>query len=177
MPNDELIIMNAVEQLQRLWAHNVWADAALLAALRATPDHTAAWREYAHVLGAEAVWLARLEQRPATAVWPTLTVAEAEALHHTLTAGYRDYLARLTPASLAETVAYVNSAGRRFDTAVGDILLQVLLHGQYHRGKINLLLRQSGVAPLPVDYIAFVRGVPAATTATDAPSSQRGSDC
>jgi uncharacterized damage-inducible protein DinB len=39
-----------------------------------------------------------------------------------------------------------------------------MLHGQYHRGKINLLLRQAGLAPAPVDFISFVRGVPAATT-------------
>ena len=40
------------------------------------------------------------------------------------------------------------------------------LHGQYHRGKVNLLLRQGGHAPAPVDYVAFVRGVPAATEVT-----------
>jgi hypothetical protein len=40
----------------------------------------------------------------------------------------------------------------------------VVLHGQYHRGKVNLLLRQEGEQPAPTDYIAFVRGVPAAVT-------------
>ena len=44
------------------------------------------------------------------------------------------------------------------------MLLQVALHGQYHRGKINLMLRQAGLPPTPTDYISFARGVPAATT-------------
>jgi uncharacterized damage-inducible protein DinB len=58
----------------------------------------------------------------------------------------------------------VNSAGQSFETPVSDMLLQVALHGQYHRGKINLMLRQAHLPPTPTDYIAFARGVPAATT-------------
>jgi uncharacterized damage-inducible protein DinB len=38
------------------------------------------------------------------------------------------------------------------------------LHGQYHRGKINVLLRQSGAEPVLVDYIGYVRGAAAAVT-------------
>ena len=163
--------MDALAQLHRLWAHCAWADAAILAALRSTADATPAWREYAHVLGAEAVWLARLEQRAApTPVWPALAAAEAEALHHAVRAGYEAYLSRLEPAALAEPVPYTNSAGQSFRTPAGDILLHVALHGQYHRGKINLLLRQSDADPLPTDYIAFVRGVPAATTSPAGPA-------
>ena len=154
----EPIAADAIGQLRRLWAHAAWADGALLATLRERPEAADAWREYAHLLGAEAVWLARLEQRPApVAIWPTL--------HESLLAGYAAYLDRLTSASLAATVAYVNSAGQSFRTEAGDILLQVMLHGQYHRGRINLLLRQGGATPFAADYISFVRGVPAATTA------------
>ena len=40
---------------------------------------------------------------------------------------------------------------------------QLLLHGAYHRGQIALLLREGGAEPAPTDYIAFVRGAPAAT--------------
>ena len=162
----EPIAADAIGQLRRLWAHAAWADGALLATLRERPEAADAWREYAHLLGAEAVWLARLEQRPApVAIWPTLTPADAESLHESLRAGYAAYLDRLTPASLAAPVAYVNSAAQSFRTEALDILLQVMLHGQYHRGRINLLLRQGGATPFPADYISFVRGVPAATTA------------
>ena len=67
---------------------------------------------------------------------------------------------------LTRLVAYMTSQGRSFETAIGDILLHVALHSQYHRGKVNLLLRQSSAAPAPVDFIGFVRGVPAARTPT-----------
>jgi uncharacterized damage-inducible protein DinB len=160
---------DALEQIRRLWAHSVWADAAVFGALRGAPgdapNAAQAWREYAHVLGAEEVWLSRLERRASkTPVWPTLTVADSESLRAALAAGYDAYLARLTPESLGERVPYTNSAGQHFETPVVDILLHVALHGQYHRGKVNLLLRQEGAAPAPTDFIAFARGVPAATT-------------
>ena len=61
-------------------------------------------------------------------------------------------------------VAYTTSAGKSFANTVKDILLHVAMHAQYHRGKINLLLRQAGLEPAPADYIAFIRGAPAART-------------
>ena len=76
---------------------------------------------------------------------------------------YGDYLASLTPVALDTRVAYTNSAGQAFETPVGEILVHVALHGQYHRGKVNLLLRSAGFDPAPTDYIAWVRGAPAAT--------------
>jgi uncharacterized damage-inducible protein DinB len=158
--------MTALEQLRRLCEHTAWADAELLAVFEANPAApAAALREYAHVLGAAEVWLARLEGRPATAaIWPTLTLPELEELARRTSAGYVRYLATLTDSDIARGVAYTNSAGLHFVTPIGDILLHVALHGQYHRGKVNLLLSDAALAPAPVDFIAFVRGVPAATT-------------
>ena len=158
----------ALGQMRRLWDHVVWADTALLAAIEAQDGSPAsALREYAHVLGAEEVWLSRLERRPSrAAVWPELSPAEVRELARAVGSAYAAYLSALTDADLSRNIAYTNSAGLAFTTAVGDILLQVVLHGQYHRGRVNLLLRQAGLAPAPVDFIGFVRGVPAATTAT-----------
>ena len=149
-----------------MWEHAAWADRLLLGALvRLDPCPAAAWREYAHVLGAESVWLDRLLRRPQRfAVWPTLEPAAATALAESMRAEYVAYLDTLTPNALETLVPYVNSAGLAFETSVEDILLQVFLHGQYHRGKINLMLRQARAEPVPTDYIAFARGVPAATT-------------
>lgn len=157
--------------IRRLWDHVFWADdrlrEAMAAAGPAAPE--GAVREYAHLLAAEEVWLARLEQRPArAAVWPALDPAEAEALADRVHAGYRVFLARLDAGSLVTPVPYTNSAGRAFENTPADILMHVALHGQYHRGRINLWLRQEGLTPAPVDYIAFVRGVPAATRPDDA---------
>lgn len=158
--------MDALEAFRRMWDHAAWADELLLSALEAMhPAPPLAWREYAHILGAESVWLDRLLRRPARyAVWPELSITEASALGRSLRAEYSAYVAGLSADELDARVAYVNSAGQSFETPVSDMLLQVALHGQYHRGKINLMLRQAGLPPTPTDYISFARGVPAATT-------------
>lgn len=157
--------MDAIDAMRRMWEHAAWGDALLSSALEAIqPSPALAWREYAHVLGAESVWLDRLLGRqPRFPVWPELSIAEASELAASLRKEYAAYLAALTPDGLDERVAYVNSAGQAFRTPVSDILLQVMLHGQYHRGKVNLMLRQAHLPPVPTDYIAFARGVPAAT--------------
>jgi uncharacterized damage-inducible protein DinB len=150
----------------RLFDHLAWADpeiARALATAAAVPP--GALREFAHVVGAEEIWLARLESRPARLpVWPDLPLSDLVAAAAAAVAGYRSYLAGLEEGGLAKPIRYTNSAGQEFTTACGDILLHVALHGHYHRGKVNLLLRQTGGQPAPVDFIGFVRGAPAATT-------------
>ena len=157
-------LMSALEQLRRLWAHASWADTAFVAALQqlaSVPPEVL--REYAHILGAEEVWLSRLESRPSTtAVWPELTLPQVAALAREVRAGYERYLAGLSETEIGRDIAYTNSAGQSFTTGISDILLHVALHGQYHRGKVNVLLRQSALSPGPADFVSFVRGVPAA---------------
>lgn len=181
-----------VRRLSRLVEHGAWADRALLGGLRRAerargrrapeaespvpgaddfaPDAPIrdAWREYAHVLAAQELWLSRLEGRDASvSVWPDLSADACEALGRNVASGYAELLRDLTPAALVEGVRYTNSAGSTFTTPVGDILLHVVLHGQYHRGKVNLLLRRMGAQPVPTDYIGFVRGAPAARTTVE----------
>ena len=163
--------MNSIDIIRKLWGHCQWADAEVFNAVRHCPDDSEAWREYAHILGAEAVWLARLEKRVSQVpVWPTLAIEDAEQLRAALITGYDAFIATLAPASSAEVITYRNSKGAEFMTPIGDILLHVLLHGQYHRGKINVLLRQTMDVAAPVDYITYVRGTPAAVT----PRSEQG---
>ena len=151
--------------LERLFAHLRWADGRTLAALRAAAaPPPKAIELYAHVLGAEHVWLARLRQEPARfAVWPAGGLAECGAMADAIHAELEALLAELEPAALDAEVPYTNSAGQAFRSTRLDILLHVALHGCYHRGQVALLLRESGAEPHPTDYIALVRGAPAAT--------------
>lgn len=156
--------MTALDSIRRLWAHAARSDAALLDAVRRGNAPAEALRELAHVLGAEEVWLARLEGRPSkSAVWPEPALPQIDELIRETHGGFSRYLASLRDSDVDAPVTYTNSAGRTFTDLLGDILLHVMLHGQYHRGKINLLLRGSGSTPVPCDYIAFVRGAAAAT--------------
>ena len=151
--------------LERLVAHLRWADDRTLAALRsATAPPPKALELYAHILGAEHVWVARLRRQAATApVWPPAELAGCAALAAANHAELTGYLAALDGDALEREVPYTNSAGQFFRSTVSDILLHVALHGCYHRGQVALLLREAGAEPQPTDYIAFVRGAPAAT--------------
>jgi uncharacterized damage-inducible protein DinB len=152
--------------LGSLLAHAWWADRLMFSTLGSRAEVAPeALRELNHIVGAGEVWLSRLERRPSRAgVWPDLSIAEASTLAESVHARYRDYGTDRDPAALTALVRYTNSAGQSFETPVGEILMHMALHSQYHRGKINLILRQTGQAPVPTDYIAFQRGVPAAIT-------------
>lgn len=157
--------MDTIALLRRMWAHVSWADDLLWNALATSSGESASWREYAHIVGAEEVWLSRLEGRAARlAVWPDVAREELAPRRDEVVADYARYLGALTTESLDTPVRYRNSAGQEFTNTVADILTHLALHGQYHRGKINAMLRQSGSDPVPVDYIAWVRGAPAAVT-------------
>ena len=154
-----------MEPLQRLVAHLGWADGLALSALRAAdPLDPEAFEIYRHVIGTEEVWLARLQGRvPSLAVWPELTLEACASAARANLDGLTAYLDSLGAEDIGRSVTYRNSAGREFTSTVEDILLHTCLHGAYHRGQVALALRRSGAEPAPTDYIAFIRGSPAAT--------------
>ena len=158
--------MDALTQIRRLYEHAAWADVAIVCALRAAPDAGEPWREYAHILGAESTWMARLtEQGSAIGIWPVLEPREVERLSVDVGRAVAIYVAGLDAGDLERTVTYRNSTGAEFTNTIGDVLLHVALHGQYHRGKVNAMLRAGGAAPAPTDFISFVRSIPVAGAA------------
>jgi uncharacterized damage-inducible protein DinB len=150
--------------LRRLFDHLEWADDRVLRSLREAPAiPPKALELFTHILGAEHVWLARLRQIPARlAVWPSLDLEQCTTVARENRDGYTSLLDELGADGLGQEIPYTNSAGASFRTPVDDILLHVALHGCYHRGQVAILLRQNGAEPLATDYIAFVRGAPAA---------------
>ena len=158
--------MNPVrDHFIRLFQHLAWADAQVLESLRSARTVLKSIMDlYAHVLGAEHVWVSRIESsKPIVAVWPTLTLAECEKLSIENIKRFDRIIGDLTDESLDRAITYRNSAGDQYTSSLEDILTHVALHGSYHRGQIAAGLRSSGETPAPTDYIAFVRGAPAAT--------------
>jgi len=155
-----------IDHLRKLFEHLKWADAAALEALRTAPgSDSRALTIYAHILGAEAVWLCRLSGRPSDVpVWPVLSLEQAASLAARNAAELNAVVSSLDLAELDREIDYRTSDGRAFRSRVDDILLHVALHGSYHRGQVALLIRAGGGEPASTDYIAFVRGAPAART-------------
>jgi uncharacterized damage-inducible protein DinB len=110
------------------------------------------------------VWLSRIYGTAKRVdVWPELSLDECEQLSTENVATFSDLVSRLTANLLEKPITYRNSAGDQFTSTVEDILTHVAMHATYHRGQIAAALRAGGDSPSPTDYIAFVRGAPAAT--------------
>ncbi|MEP6686882.1 MAG: DinB family protein [Gemmatimonadales bacterium] len=150
--------MSQLVLFRRMFEHAAWANAAALDALRAgpAPDKARAW--LAHIVGAERLWLARLQQEPAEMpVWPDLDLPACGDELPALAAEWGRYLATLDEDGLEEGVGYRNSKGEFWTSTVGDILTHVLLHAHYHRGQIASAEREAGGTPAYIDYIHAVR--------------------
>ena len=138
-----------------------WADRESLAALRDHPSsHPDALPLFAHVLGAEELWLARLESRqPACTGWPTLSIADCETLAAQNARGYESYIEKLTDSDLTSQLGYRNVKGDEFTNSVLDILTHVVIHGAYHRGQVARIIGRAGGQTAITDFIAYVRSL------------------
>ena len=149
----------SVERFRRELTYDDWANREVLRHLQresSPPASCVTW--FAHVLGAQSEWLARLEgKKSELAVWPRLTLDELEGCLARLQADWTHFLEHLDPAELARTIAYTNSKGQAWSSRVEDVLTHVLLHGAYHRGQIASALREAGLTPPYTDYIHATR--------------------
>jgi len=148
-----------MSDIRRLFDYDHWANREALASLAAAgPPPPAALKRMAHIVAAEALWLSRLELRPAPlAVWPDLSLSQCVTWLGDGQREWKKYLAGLTPERLAEQVRYANSKGESFSNTVEDILTHVVLHSAYHRGQIASDVRAGGQQPAYTDYIHAVR--------------------
>jgi uncharacterized damage-inducible protein DinB len=154
------------ELLASLYRHAAWANREVLSALRATPGtDPRALEQFAHVLGAEHVWLSRIRGETARfAVWPALTLDECAALAAENESRFDSILNSANDGGdLERVIRYVNSAGQAFTNRLVDLLVHVAMHGSYHRGMVSQRTRDGGGSPAPTDFIAFIRGAPTAT--------------
>ncbi|HKR07774.1 MAG TPA: DinB family protein [Gemmatimonadaceae bacterium] len=155
----------SAEYFVKLFDHMEWADQRALASLRemSAPPPKAV-ELMAHIVAAERVWLSRIDStKSPVAVWPNLTLDESERLLKENFQDYKRLLGRLSSEGLQQPITYRNSAGDQFTSTVEDMLTQVVTHGSYHRGQIAAAVRAAGGTPNPTDYIAYIRGSPAAT--------------
>lgn len=141
--------------------HLYWADERILDGLEESDTKNKDLLKLVrHIAVAERVWLSRLQGKGSSqySLWEeaedltTIRTMFAENAEQ-----YRVYIEGLKESELDEMFDYLNQSGVPFRTSVRDILSQVILHGQYHRGQINRGLRTESAEPVQVDYITFAR--------------------
>ena len=151
--------MALLSHLRRQFEYEFWANREEVRTLSELPTSPApAVRLLAHLLGAQVLWLDRLQKQPShIAVWPELSLADCAAKLQNSEAAWRSYLDALTESDLGARCSYANSKGEVWENNVLDVLSHVLLHSAYHRGQIALEIRRSGNPPPQTDYIHAVR--------------------
>lgn len=155
--------MNLPDYIRRTFRYEWWANRATAESLgdAAAPLATIPERALAlmsHIVAAQRLWLARIQQTDLPMpVWPTFTLEQCRAELQKSEALWEEFLAPLSADRLAQPVLYINSKGEQFTSSVGDILTHLIAHAAYHRGQINILLRQAGRAPSYTDFIQAAR--------------------
>ncbi|HUS15329.1 MAG TPA: DinB family protein [Chloroflexia bacterium] len=114
----------------------------------------------AHMAASEAMWLDRIEGRPAAAVptgadFPDLAALRAwwDAAH----ARSMAYLATVDTAELRREIAYSGPGGKLYRRRVWHALLHVPNHQTEHRAQIAGMLTRMGVEPPATDLVVFLR--------------------
>lgn len=151
-----------MQTIRKLFDHMDWANHRLLEALRATASAEASKAVilFRHVLQAESIWLTRLQGRSSKgiAIWVHEADLDAcEELTKFNREGFQTLLGALSEDALDQPVEYRSQNGKPHKTPARDILIHIALHGQYHRGQVNAVLRTDGFEPAPLDYILYSR--------------------
>jgi uncharacterized damage-inducible protein DinB len=142
-----------------MFKHLHWANQRILETLQNGEENKQATNLFSHILHAEKIWYTRLKGADSShlPIWGGVSleicVEMVNQNHH----NYGEFLSALSNSDLDKLVSYKNSKGTEFQHSIRDILTHVALHGQYHRGQINQLLRAANLEPINVDFITFKR--------------------
>lgn len=146
-------------EVHRLFEYDRWANRQVTEALTnspSAPPRSVRWM--AHIVGAEALWLARLKHQPARLpVWPEFSTVDLLPQLDTVIRAWREFVDDLRDSIVQSKCEYVNSKGESFTSSVEDILKHVVMHSVYHRGQIAADMRAVGLEPVYTDFIHAAR--------------------
>lgn len=107
-----------------------------------------------HTLNAQQIWNARITGEEPFEVWQINPFENLQAINdHNLSKS----IEVVNNSDLDKRIEYRNSKGTKFGNSIFEMLFHAINHSTYHRGQINLLLKQNGIEPLLTDYIFYKR--------------------
>lgn len=149
------------QQLQKLFLFDLWSTTQLTnQIIKSAPfkEQKSTTALLSHIINAQKIWFYRIIriEEESVPLWHEYELnqmlKEAKSSHQMWIDLIGDH--DFDPETF---ITYKNSAGTPFKNSVSDIARHLIIHGQHHRAQISLLLRQSGIAPPPTDYIFYLR--------------------
>ena len=140
---------------------SLWADSALLAAIRAhntALDDEEIRKLLHHIVLVERFFLALFQSRQFNVeheMQPPASLGEMERLFKEAHQDAIDYVARLQESDLPRQIDMPGM--QDFRPALRDLLMQVVMHSQHHRAQCAMRLRALGGSPSTTGYIIWVR--------------------
>ena len=107
-----------------------------------------------HTLNAQQIWNARILGESTFEVWQINPLESLQEIDHKNFLKSIDIISNL---DLDKRIEYQNSRGTKFENSIFEMLFHAVNHSTYHRGQINSLLKQNGLAPILTDYIFYKR--------------------
>jgi uncharacterized damage-inducible protein DinB len=157
-----------LEDLRNLYAYDEWAnERILLCAAELTEEQQkqnvvssfpSVAATIAHVVGAEWVWLKRLQGASPARPEEWTTYPSLPQLRERLSeieGERRDFLATFDESRLGDLFEYRNLSGEAKRGRYCDLMLHVVNHSTYHRGQLTTMLRQLGAVPPATDLMLF----------------------
>jgi uncharacterized damage-inducible protein DinB len=159
MSTEVVTVLAMIENIQRLFSYDDWANREVLTSLQAldvAPPGSV--KLLAHILSAEKLWYQRLQlQKQTYPVWPDFSLELCKLEAEELPTLWKAYLQALNEDGLTRSLSYKNTKGESFSSSKQDILMHVITHSAYHRGQIAADMRTAGVTPVYTDFIHAVR--------------------
>jgi uncharacterized damage-inducible protein DinB len=111
-----------------------------------------------HLYDAECFWQAchRSPGSPFPNTPLTTSIAEFASLWATMQEAKRAWIERTDPSQFQNTIP-VNFGSGALHFRFSEAMLQLSVHGTLHRAQITNMIRQSGITPRPLDYVAWLR--------------------
>ena len=116
-------------------------------------------RTFAHVYGADALWLARWKGQP-TGPLPGGDIASMAGLRKdwdALVTEQQGWVEALRPVDLGREIHYKDTKGNAYHTPLGILLTHVVAHGNHHRSELATMLTMLSGSPPDTGIVTWHR--------------------
>jgi uncharacterized damage-inducible protein DinB len=143
-----------------MFQYNDWANEQIFNAFKFTgPVPEKCLLLLSHILASQDAWYERItgNHNWNIQLWDVYTLQECVILSSQSTQNWLKLVRKLKEKDFDNLIAYKNTKGNDYESAVRDILAHVINHSTYHRAQINQLLKGNGISPALTDFIFYTR--------------------